>query len=190
MGRQALVQTMQDSTDPKEDKLVSKSKTDPRQAVNAKSLVRAGKKIGSKAGTSFLSSQLRKVGGAAKVAGRSWGPALLIEELLRSKPVGTDKYGRYSDTQKGAKAIQLDSDTADYYAQYGAFPENTNFEERNPQAIFDRIKEKTKQQVMAEQLRRTPFQRARGINRQPTPEELARQSWGRKLINPQAVEGE
>ena len=43
---------------------------------------------------------------------------------------------------------------------------------------------------MADQLRQTPFQRARGINNQPTPEELARQSWGRKLINPQAIEGE
>ena len=185
------LQTLQDAPDPKEDKVISKSKTDPKQAVNAKSLVRAGKKIGAKAGGSFLTRQLRKVGGmATKAAGKGWGPALLLEELLRSRPVGVDKYGRKVDTQKGFKSAQLDSDTADYYAQYGAFPENTNFEERNPQAIFDRIKEKTKQQVMAEQLRRTPFQQARGINAQPTPEELARQSWGRKLINPQAIEGE
>ena len=43
---------------------------------------------------------------------------------------------------------------------------------------------------MAEQLRRTPFQRARGINQQPTPEDLARQSWGRKLISNEVVQGE
>ena len=194
MGRQALMQQFQDAPDPKEDKVVARSKpqsqsTDPRQAVNSKSLVRAGKKIASGAG-GFMAKQLRQFAGmASKLGGRAWGPVMLAEELLRSKTAGTDKYGRAIDTPTGFKNAQLDLETADYFATHGSFPENVDFNKRNPQAIFDRIKSQTKAEVTAQMLKMNPVQRARGINRQPTPESLARQQWDTMLTNPQMTQG-
>ena len=165
---------------------------DPTSAINSKSLVRQGNKIAAKGTASIAATALRKTAGlAGKVLGTLFGtPAVIADRLLDSKVAGTDKYGRAFDTQKGFQSIQEDTATADYFAQYGSFPENVDFNVRNPQAIFDRIKKQTKAQVMAEALRnQTPYQRARGINKQPTPEDLARQSWGRKLISNEVVQG-
>ena len=64
-----------------------------------------------------------------------------------------------------------------------------DFNKRNPQAIFDRIKSQTKAEVTAQMLKMNPVQRARGINRQPTPESLARQQWDTMLTNPQMTQG-
>ena len=60
---------LEDAPDPKEDKAVARTKTqsqsaDPRQAVNAKSLVRAGKKMAVKAASTagaFGVKQLRQI---------------------------------------------------------------------------------------------------------------------------------
>jgi len=166
---------------------------DPTSAVNAKSLVRQGNKMAARGTANVAAKALRKTAGlAGKVLGTLFGtPAIIASDLLESKVAGTDKYGRAIDTQKGFQAAQEDTATADYFAQYGSFPENIDFTKRSPQAIFDRIKKQTEAQVMAEALRnQTPFQRARGINKQPTPEDLARQSWGRKLISNEVVQGE
>lgn len=165
---------------------------DPTSAINSKSLVRQGNKMAARGTANVAAKALRKTAGlAGKVLGTLFGtPAIIASDLLDSKVAGTDKYGRAVDTQKGFQSAQEDTATADYFAQYGSFPENVDFNKRNPQAVFDRIKKQTKAQVMAEQLRRTPFQRARGINQQPTPEDLARQSWGRKLISNEVVQGE
>ena len=173
---------------------VQSKSEDPTSAINSQSLVRQGKKIASKGSSSFAIKALRK---SATLGGKALGilfgsPAVIASDLLLSaKKAGTDKYGRAVDTQKGFLSAQEDTATADYFAQYGSFPENVDFDARNPQAIFDRIKKQTHAQVMAEVLRnQTPFQRARGLNKQPTPEELARQAWGRKLVSPQVVQGE
>ena len=165
---------------------------DPTSAINSKSLVRQGNKMAARGTASVATKALRRTAGlAGKVLGTLFGtPAIIASDLLDSKVAGTDKYGRAVDTQKGFQAAQEDTATADYFAQYGSFPENVDFNVRNPQAIFDRIKKQTKAQVMAEALRnQTPYQRARGINKQPTPEDLARQSWGRKLISNEVVQG-
>ena len=186
---------MQDGPDPREDKLISAGKTkpqsqsnDPRQAVNSKSLVRAGKKLASGTG-GFMARQLRNFAGmATKVSGKAWGPVMLAEELLRSKTAGTDKYGRAIDTPTGFRNAQLDLETADYFATHGAFPENTDFNKRNSRAIFDRIKSQTQAEVQAAMLKMNPVQRTR--SQQPTPESLARQEWDRMLTNPNMTQGE
>ena len=171
--------------------IASKSE-DPTSAVNSASLVRQGKKIAAKGSANLASKLLRRsVGLAGKTLGMLFGsPAVIASDLVTSDTAGVDKYGRAVDTPKGFKLAQEDTATADYFAQYGSFPENVDFNKRNPQAIFDRIKKQTKSQVMAEQLSRNQIQRARGINQQPTPEDLARQSWGRKLISNEVVQGE
>ena len=171
--------------------IASKSE-DPTSAINSASLVRQGKKIAAKGSANLASKLLRKsVGLGGKALGMIFGsPAVIASDLVTSDTVGIDRYGRAVDTPKGFKLAQEDTATADYFSQYGSFPENVDFNVRNPQAIFDRIKKQTKAEVMAQELRRTPFQRAKGINRQPTPEDLARQSWGRKLISNEVVQGE
>ena len=165
---------------------------DPTSAVNSKSLVRQGNKMAARGTARVATKALRRTAGlAGKVLGTLFGtPAIIASDLVDSKVAGVDKYGRAVDTPKGFKSAQEDTATADYFAQYGSFPESVDFNVRNPQAIFDRIKKQTKAEVMAQQLRGTPYQRARGINKQPTPEDLARQSWGRKLISNEVVQGE
>lgn len=126
-----LLQDLQDAPDPKEDKAVARTKPksqsiDPRQAVNSKSLVRAGKKIAEKAAATageFSVKQLRKIAGAiGKTGGRAWGPVMLAEQLLKSKKSGGDQWGRQLDTPTGFKAAQLDDQVVSQWINTGRPP--------------------------------------------------------------------
>tara|TARA_Y100000310_G_scaffold286321_1_gene310386 strand:+ start:848 stop:1438 length:591 start_codon:yes stop_codon:yes gene_type:complete len=122
---------LEDAPDPKEDKAVARTKpqsqsADPRQAVNAKSLVRAGKKMAVKAASTagaFGVKQLRQIAGTiGKTGGRAWGPVMLAEQLLKSKKAGVDQWGRQVDTPAGFKAAQLDDQVVSQWINTGRPP--------------------------------------------------------------------
>ena len=140
-----------DAPDPKEDKAVARTKpksqsADPREAVNAKSLVRAGKDLGKKAvkaSTAYGIKQLQNIaGGIAKTGGRAWGPVMLAEQLLKSKKAGTDQWGRHLDTVKGWKAAQADDQIVNQWVTTGRPPMDLmekHGDVLNKQYIFEKV---------------------------------------------------
>ena len=153
---------------------------DPTSAINSASLVRQGKRIGAKTGTNAITKALRSSG---KIAGRAFGtvlgtPAYIAADLLDSKVAGTDQFGRALDTPDGWEAAKRDDKVADYFLTYGTFPESTDLNSFNREAVNSRITGKLRSEHMAQQLRQVNrgMEFMRGNNpTQPTPEEQERQ---------------
>ena len=155
---------------------------DPTTAVNSASLVRQGKKIGAKTSANMVSKALR---GSGKLALKGLGtifsmPVMIASDLLDSKKVGTDQFGRALDTPEGFEAAKRDDKVADYFLTYGTFPEETGTDSFNREAVNSRIAGKLRSEHMAQQLRQVSrgMEFMRGNNpTQPTPEEQERQKF-------------
>ena len=151
-----------------------------KNLINSKSLVRQGKKIGAKTSANMVSKALR---GSGKVALKGLGavfgtPAIIAADLLDSKVAGTDQFGRALDTVDGFEAAKRDDKVADYFLTYGTFPEGTDLDSFNRDAVNSRITGKLRSEHMAQQLRQVNrgMEFMRGNNpTQPTPEEQERQ---------------
>ena len=156
---------------------------DPTSAINSASLVRQGKKIGAKASATFAGKALRK---RAAVAGKGLGvlfggPAVIAADLLISDNAGQDQYGRSVDTPKGFKAAEEDKAVADYFTEYGSFPENFDPEGgHNMNAVLDNIEKKLRSEQMANQVRQInggmAFMQGK-TQTGPTPEQVERQKF-------------
>jgi hypothetical protein len=190
---QAFVKHLEDAPDPKEDKLVVKTEpksksVDSRQSINSKSLVRAGKKIGAKVSAKAIANALRS---SVKTAGKAGGtvlsmPGVLAFDLLASKQVGTDQYGRFLDTPEGLEGAKTDEKIADYYATYGTLPEGTTEGSFNAAAVIGGIEKRMKAEQMANILRQVNrgMSFMQGANpMQETPEQMARKKIRNTIMN-------
>ena len=161
---------------------------DPTTALNSKSLVRQGAKIGSRTSTNSISKALRN---STKVAGKASGavlglPGMLAFDLLDSKKAGTDQFGRFLDTVDGMEAAKTDEKVADYYLTYGTLPEGTAEGSYNIAAVTSRIESKLRSEQMANTLRQVNRGMAfmQGKNpMQETPEQMSRKDFRDSIMN-------
>ena len=94
---------------------------------------------------------------------------------------GQDQYGRSVDTPKGFKAAEEDKAVADYFTEYGSFPENFDPEGgHNMNAVLDNIEKKLRSEQMASQVRQInsgmAFMQGK-TQAGPTPEQVERQKF-------------
>ena len=161
---------------------------DPTTAVNSKSLVRQGARIGAKTSANVMSKALRN---STKIAGKAGGivlglPGVLAFELLDSKKAGTDQFGRFLDTVDGMEAAKRDDKVADYFLTYGTYPEGTTEGSVNVAAVTSRIESKLRSEQMANTLRQVNRGMAfmQGNNPvQETPEQMARKDFRNNIMN-------
>ena len=146
--------------------IAKKKAEDPSTVVSSKALVNQGNRLGSKTSATLTAKALR---GAAKQALSGAGrllfstPAVIAQDILISESVGQDQFGRAIDTPEGFQKAERDREVADYFMQYGAFPEESSG--TNQQAVENMIENKMKQQRMAQILR------AEKGNQEITPEQ-------------------
>ena len=161
---------------------------DPTTAVNSKSLVRQGARIGAKTSANVMSKALRN---STKIAGKAGGivlglPGVLAFDLLDSKKAGTDQFGRFLDTVDGMEAAKRDDKVADYFLTYGTYPEGTTEGSVNVAAVTSRIESKLRSEQMANTLRQVNRGMAFMQGKTPvqeTPEQISRKNVRNSIMN-------